>query len=115
MRKLLTTVLLTTLALPAAADEAATWSGNAMMAPCRASIESNNDQNFLGQGLCLGFFSGMTYTTLLRPAVCIPDGVTPGQVIRVVIRNLDQQPARLHEDFRDLAMEALIATWPCKK
>ena len=26
-----------------------------------------------------------------------------------------RQPERLHEDFRRLAVEALIATWPCKK
>jgi hypothetical protein len=49
---------------------------------------------------------------------CIPydgtPGPTNGQFMRVVVQYIDQRPARLHENFHNLAHEALRAAWPCK-
>jgi hypothetical protein len=47
--------------------------------------------------------------------VCNPPEVTTEQGIRVVVQYIDAQPARLHEDFRLLAIEALRKAWPCQK
>jgi hypothetical protein len=60
--------------------------------------------------------SPATSLAFLRHQLCldIPDGVTTGQEVRVVIAYIDARPARMHEDFRSLALEALRAAWPCK-
>jgi Rap1a immunity proteins len=41
-------------------------------------------------------------------------GATLEQMIRIVIAYVDARPARLHEKFSFLALEALRAAWPCK-
>lgn len=46
---------------------------------------------------------------------CPPSAATKGQVAKVVVAYLDQHPARLHEQFVDLALEALRHAWPCPK
>jgi hypothetical protein len=46
---------------------------------------------------------------------CQRAGVTGNQAQRVVIRWLEMHPEKLHLDFRELAMEALVNTWPCRK
>jgi Rap1a immunity proteins len=47
------------------------------------------------------------------PRICLPREVTDEQIVKVVVQYIDSQPARLHEDFVLLAMEALRKTWPC--
>jgi hypothetical protein len=46
---------------------------------------------------------------------CSPEGTNVGQAIRVIVAYSDQQPAQIHMQFRDLALRALHAAWPCKK
>ena len=46
------------------------------------------------------------------PAHLSPREVTDEQIVRVVVQYIDSQPARLHEDFVVLAIEALRKTWP---
>ena len=41
--------------------------------------------------------------------------VTLGQMVRVIVAYIDARPARVHEDFRLLALEALVDAWPCKR
>jgi hypothetical protein len=52
----------------------------------------------------------------MRRELCmdIPDGVATGQMVRVVVSYIDARPARMHEPFKGLALEALRAAWPCK-
>jgi hypothetical protein len=47
--------------------------------------------------------------------VCPPDRFTYVQAQRVVTSYIDQQPARLHERFTKLALEGLMAAWPCSR
>jgi hypothetical protein len=47
--------------------------------------------------------------------LCIPNAVTNGQMVRVVVKYIEDRPARMHENFKALAVEALRAAWPCKK
>ena len=35
--------------------------------------------------------------------------------ISVVIKYIEARPERMHEQFGDLAIEALMAAWPCKR
>ena len=47
--------------------------------------------------------------------VCSPDKSTHMQAQQVVMSYIDQRPARLHERFTKLALEALVAAWPCSR
>jgi hypothetical protein len=53
---------------------------------------------------------------ILRKDLCLdsPDEVTTGQQIGVVVAYIGARPARMHERFDALALEALRAAWPCK-
>ena len=46
--------------------------------------------------------------------VCIPKGVTMGQMIAVVVNYVDEHPEDMHSEFLFLAHEALLTAWPCK-
>jgi hypothetical protein len=63
------------------------------------------------QGYCIGMVEGLIYNL----SICLPGGVTRVKTIRVVVQYIDSLPARLHEDFRSLAVEALLKTWPCRR
>ena len=63
-----------------------------------------------GQGYCIGLPEGLDY----EGVQCRPREVTLGQIVRVVVQYIDSRPARMHEDFRVLAVEAMKAAWPCQ-
>jgi hypothetical protein len=86
-------------------------SANGVMPGCREEI---NTSNVFLRGYCLGSIRVMLY---LHPRLffCAPSGATVGQALRVVVLYIDQRPARLHERFEDLALEALQQAWPCPK
>jgi Rap1a immunity proteins len=63
-------------------------------------------------GRCLGIIEG---TSAASTDICgIPNEVTTGQLVLVVIQYIDQRPQRMHEPLTILAYEALKAAWPCK-
>ena|SRR3979411_1233718 len=88
-----------------------TKSANYVMTGCHNLAADQNTEPFL-QGICAGLISGVTYQSKDN---CLPTGVTRGQIVRVVVQYIDVRPARMHEDFRKLALEALRAAWPCEK
>jgi Rap1a immunity proteins len=108
-------LLATCFASPTAAAED---SANYFLEPCRAATTDNaplSGTTFL-QGVCMGQVVGIAYTAYALPAKlrsCWPKGTTHGQAVRVVVAYLDARPARLHENFLDLTVEALHAAWPC--
>lgn len=86
------------------------WSANYMMPACRAFVASNLDAFTLRQGRCIGIVETLGQFTA---DVCGPSNVTTEQAIRVVVKYIDDRPARMHENFSLLAREALRAAWPC--
>ena len=90
-----------------------TKSANYVMKGCR-EIEKRgtSTQNINLQGLCAGAISAIANSDDGR---CMPQDVTIGQAVRVVIVYIDSQPARLHEDFNVLAAEAVRKAWPCPR
>jgi hypothetical protein len=97
----------------AAAAEPDLHSANYMMPACRALVASDASKYLFLQGYCAGVINGLGYMGQLY-GVCLPEGVTAEQSVSVVIKYFDERPARLHENFRLLALEALQAVWPCK-
>jgi hypothetical protein len=105
-------VLIATLMLGGGAAYAADIkSANVMMPHCHDAISSEAGDRFAA-GLCLGTIVGIEY--LRKRGHCAPQGVTQGQLLQVVVQYIDARPARMHEDFKQLALEALTAAWPCK-
>jgi hypothetical protein len=85
---------------------------NAVMLPdCRLFAEGSSYPHTILQGYCAGLVEGIAYTA---NSVCIPAGANNNQLVRVVVQYIDSYPARLNEDFRALALEALFKAWPCK-
>ena len=77
-----------------------------------------NIDSALSAGVCVGAIETllMLYATasLAGPTtICVPNNVSTGQLVRVVIRYMDARPERLNESFALLAIEAFRAAWPC--
>src|SRR5260370_15186201 len=125
---------LTVTAAPAAENE---HSANYMLPYCRNFIDHKWLVDPLKQGLCAGIVEGIAltgsavlvllpsnsnndkvdpYLSTFRQVLCIdtPDQATAEQSVRIVVAYIDARPARMHEDFRNLAREALRTAWPCK-
>jgi hypothetical protein len=84
-------------------------SANEVMPGCRQF--GQGAPNF-GTPYCVGLVDGLNY---LHANSCPPSEVTSGQMVRVVVQYIDRRPARMHENFKKLALEALTAAWPCKR
>jgi hypothetical protein len=98
-------------ATPAGAQD--TYSANYRMEGCRAVM---GDRPTYGSGYCLGMVDGLVFgEDRDPPRLCIPGPVTRVQMVRVVVAYIDARPARMHEDIRGLALEALLKAWPCKR
>jgi hypothetical protein len=96
--------------------EADMYSANFMIAGCRLLLQPdlpNTSKEAFYIGQCTGVIEGLIYAA--SGVVCLPVGATQGQAIHVVVKYIDDRPARLHENFKPLALEALQAAWPCKK
>jgi hypothetical protein len=91
-------------------------SANYIMPGCRVLLEPDppKDMNtkFLS-GQCKAMIDRLIYI-YESPSVCPPNGTTLEQWVRVVVKYIDDRPARLHEHFFALALEALRAAWPCQ-
>lgn len=46
--------------------------------------------------------------------ICIPDGAAVAQIIRTVVRYLEQHPEQLHVDPPFLVFPAMMEAFPCK-
>ncbi len=88
-------------------------SANFIMPGCRAYLaEVVPPEHRFAAAFCTGRIKKLVS---ISPDICVPHDVPVGQEVRVVVKYIDDRPARLHEEFRGLALEALRAAWPCKK
>jgi Rap1a immunity proteins len=87
-------------------------SANFRLPLCRGFL-NHSGANILLQGACAGVIEGMVFLGKYQ-CVDVPDEVTIAQAVRVVVAYIDARPARMHEPFKKLAIEALRAAWPCK-
>ena len=88
------------------------YSANVIMVGCRAFVSDGQSQaSLVDRGYCAGLVDGISYAL---GGVCTNPNVTIGQKVRVVVKYVDDRPARQDENFILLAFEALRAAWPCK-
>jgi hypothetical protein len=105
-------ILALALTVPAMAEDLD--SANSVMPGCRDYLRNvlpPNNKAAYDVGVCEGIVEGLIY---LDRAQCPPNGVIHTQTIRVVVAYIDARPARMHENFKRLVLEALRAAWPCK-
>jgi hypothetical protein len=115
------------LALTTSAASAQVSSANEMMPHCRNALDPRSPENLYAQGACVGTIVGIAFVAVslnalspsdenVRRELCVnpPATGTRGQLVRTVVAYIDARPARMHEPFNQLALEALRAAWPCK-
>lgn len=96
-------------------------SANYLIDACRvvASGATPKGDEMFQAGLCIGKVEALSWVatglTDDRLRSCRPSAVTPKQIAKVVVTYLDRNPARLHEPFVGLALEALANAWPCAR
>ena len=86
-------------------------SADYIMPGCRQFLVSNTPLHFL-EGNCNGIVDNLAF---MGPDVCVPPGLALGEAVRVVVQHIDARPERGQENFRQLALEALAAAWPCRR
>lgn len=89
-----------------------------------AQTSGDNTANFLADrcknwaksgsfdaGYCVGFITGVDSEV----ENCEGENVTKGQVIKVVVKYLDDHPEELDQRASDLVRRALLKAFPCPK
>jgi hypothetical protein len=130
MREQVRRVLVVVVLLLASVGTASAESSAEMLSSCKplsearvtgGSVEIRRD---FPSGMCWGAFAvvhrhiGTTYSegqTDFNPAgVCAPPESRRTQLIAVFVDYARRNPQRLHEDFIDVALDALRAAFPCQ-
>src|SRR5262249_46979605 len=94
-------------------------SADYIMAGCRDAASlitfsnvGDSEEQVSGMSFCTGIVVGLSFMGQLYD-ICVPAGTTSQQATSIVVQYIDGQPARIHEDFNSLAVEALRENWPC--
>lgn len=95
-----------------------TNSGNYFLPGCksltlRSSFSDDQLENFKA-GQCLGAIMVLQSHLIGYGAACMPSSIPLRQVVRVVVKYMEDHPAQLHEDFLQLAGPAIHDAWPCQ-
>jgi Rap1a immunity proteins len=119
MRAVLLGLLAGTLLAGNADAQQSLRSANELVPACKNFLAERGTtlKDGFDQGLCVGLLDAVNYLTGNLPpdfSSCNPKGVTVGQQVRVFLAYVERRPQRLHEDFRNLAIEAFHEAWPCK-
>jgi Ssp1 endopeptidase immunity protein Rap1a len=106
--------ILLALTIPASAED--TTTANQMLPGCKGLLDDRmtSGVSVYQQGRCGGYVASLVYG-VGEQEFCSPKGVSIGQAVAVVIKYIEARPERMHEQFGDLALEALKAAWPCKR
>ncbi len=134
MRAILCSALMA-LTITAALAEPDKDSAVSMLPDCKAAIDGDRSGNGFARGFCIGTVLGLAFmaensdvhVAALSGAgqarwfderwrcVKIPDSVTQGQIVGVVVLYIEARPERVQEPFRSLVLEALFDAWSCQR
>lgn len=90
--------------------------GNDYLRPCREFVAGGASSYPTGKcaGVVEAIYSMQPFLDH-KYRTCPPDGVTLGQIVRVVVNYLESKPQNLHYEFNMLVLAALNSAWPCKQ
>jgi len=132
MKSLLTLVLLCALAVPTFPEEQLYESGNAFLRSCsvveKAPIHPTDSELF-NDLQCIGYLNGLVdgvaleasyesndgKTAAFQPFFCVTEGVETGQLVRIVLKYIRDNPDKAHLRTVWLAGAALRKAFPCSK
>ncbi len=113
---LLAPTLLGSALVPAPALARGFFAGNSVYANCQAS------GNTLSWGLCRGYIIGAldayeaeTEALHLKPAFCIPEGVTVEQAADVAVQYMQEHPENRHTNAASLVWISVFQAFPCNR
>ena len=93
-------------------------SGYDYLPRCQLAVRGpRTDREIASATYCVGAVTalvGVGPLLLPRQRFCVPDDVTAGEAVQVVVAYLESSLSRLDEDFRQLAIIAMRQAWPCR-
>ena len=101
--------------------------GNTLLKDCNAALNYADNKTqpdaIAEAATCVGYINGVLDTLTMWNAIneadfkiaCFPDGVSPLQLIRVVVKYLNDHPEELHEAAIVLTFRAASTAFPCSK
>lgn len=111
MKKLITAALIPATSFAGFED------GNGLLARCTTT--EANDLYFQNSSNCLAYIAAISdaQDTLvgwgnMEPKFCLPEGVTRGQLKKIVVKDLNENPADLHLNAGSLVINALYSAFP---
>ena len=106
--------LLVALALLGATSSAmaAATSPTSSGAGCRTANERSVIDK-VDAGFCSGIVEGTMWSLQIAKLVCLPNGMTLGQGLKVLVKYMDDHPEELHMHAADLDVRAFVKAWPC--
>ena len=113
LMRLLVVMLAIVLGPAGARAQQDTNSANDIMLGCEAFLlDPIPTSKLLVAGVCAGIIDTLQ---AIKPNICLPGISTRRLLVRGVVTYINTNPARLHENFIDLAGEALEQTWSCTR
>ena len=98
--------------------------GNELIKQCTDGVrhmDGGKANSFFDIGHCLGLTQGVRQTLIIvdddQPKIyktCIPESITNGQGMRIVLKYLQDNPDKLHESEAILVYLAYRKAFPCK-
>lgn len=100
--------------------------GNKLLRNCKATLRvwdnnSNSTDDLMNSALCIGYITGIWDTILTFQAgsdkikgACFPENATTGQMVRVVVKFLEENPKDLHNPEAILVLKTFNINFPCK-
>lgn len=74
-----------------------------------------------GAGFCRGFIEAVLDMNELHlitgggSPMCIPEGAKMGQILKVIMKYIDDHPEQLHIRARNVVLDSVAIAFPCKK
>jgi hypothetical protein len=100
------------------------YDGNELLGQCQEYIKAaDKEKNYsvYDVAMCAGYTQGVVnavyfYSDTLKKdeKFCMPETVTNGQVVRIVVKYLKDNPKDLNEGRMSLVWSALMDAYPCK-
>ncbi|HIF52085.1 MAG TPA: hypothetical protein EYQ42_11275 [Thiotrichaceae bacterium] len=122
MKKLILIFLLATGLLSFGQAQASFQSGSDLLERCEAQIEGGTNANIALGNVCTGYVMGLsdthgtfTHWKNMDKKWCPPDEIHSNQLVRVVVKHLQESPEKLHLDAGSLVANAFNTAFPCEE
>jgi Rap1a immunity proteins len=87
--------------------------GNWIVDGCNAFLKSEAQTSMDRAWACAGAIDTAFDLGIIHREVCPPSNITRSQIVRIVTKFLNDNPAKLHLPYPSLMAAALHQTWPC--